>query len=327
MNVFDDYPAWLLTERDLVNELLLQRLPIMLREPGAATMLQRCLLGGRKIRSIMLLSTLEHASEPPSPDIIADIIYAIECAHASSVLVDDILDGDSFRHGYAATQSVWGPAKSALVSHVLLSSALHALEPVPQVRDRFLTAYDEACWGEVHDVMLLPGDWIFRNPLERVYTKTTALFRFSFDAASYLLNGGFDPNLSALGVSFGRLYQYANDFFDWQPDLIDARHDTCDTWPITMTLPLARYLSRFGPEALGEIRNRPLSYADWLIFLRQVWRPEVVNDCETILTSARADVENLIVSNIMDATAQRKLRAIADLAITRTFWFHELKAA
>jgi polyprenyl synthetase len=325
MTLLDTYPRWLLEQRDYVNGILLERMSLLFRNPDTVSVVQRCLLAGRKIRSILLLSLLRNSHS--NAEAVANIIYAIECAHASSVLVDDILDGDSFRHGYAATQSLWGPGKSALISHVLMSSALRALEPLPTIRTRFLLAYDDACWGEMHDVMAVPGDWILQGSVENVYTKTTALFRFVFEAASLLTQANIDVSLANLGVRFGELYQYANDFFDWQPDLLHERHRHDERWPITMALPLARYIHHFGVKALGDIRQRQLTYNDWHQLLREIWQPCVIADCCSTLNAAALAVRTGITAHIHDTAIQRELHTIAQLATTREFWFHELQAA
>jgi geranylgeranyl pyrophosphate synthase len=317
-------PTWLEDEQTRINIVLSSTLHDRLPDPDLASYIQRCLLNGRKIRSVAF-TIARRATATENLD--RNIVYAIECAHAASVLVDDILDGDAFRHGYAATQTVWGPGRSSLISHLLISSSLDALASLPVLQKRLLTAYGDSCRGELHDVMLVPGDWIYEGYDERVYSKTAALFIFALESAHYMNSGRADGALSELGRSLGCLYQLANDFFDWQPSLLLERHTPDQSWPVTFSFPLAIYMKMHGHNRLGDVRNRDMSYSDWIAFLSIIWQPDVEQACRDILASAHARVVDLLNCRELDADQARKLRSIADLAITRDFWFHEMKAA
>lgn len=327
MNIFESYPQWLLTERDEINDLLRQQIVRHFRVPALGSEISRCLIAGRKIRSIIFRIVCAD-SPTPRPDCDqAGVMFAIECAHAASVLVDDILDQDSYRHGYLATQAVWGAGKSALVSHLLVATALATLSNTPHLQHRLTAAYGDACWGEAHDVMLVPGDWINAGYSEKVFSKTSALFRFAFEAAGYMTSRSDTGTLQSLGEAFGRLYQYANDYYDWQPESLLARHEEAQNWPVTFSLPLAVHLHLLGDARLGDFRSATLSYKEWLEFLDVVWQPPVRQECEKMLRNAHTTVTSLISAAALSATAKSKLSDIAALANTYEFWFHELRAA
>jgi geranylgeranyl pyrophosphate synthase len=325
MNPLTSYPKWLLRERDEINNVLRQQMANRFKVPTLATEVSRCLIAGRKIRSIIFRAiscgAINTAIEP------AAIIFAIECAHAASVLVDDILDQDSFRHGYLATQTLWGAGRSALVSHILVSTALDTLSTAPQLQGCLTAAYSDACWGEAHDTMLVPGIWTHEGYTDKVSSKTSALFRFAVDAGEYLTSGAIDGRMRALGDAFGRLYQYANDYYDWQPESLLARHEKHQSWPVTFSLPLALHLQLLGDERLGDFRNATLSYTEWLDFLDIVWHPQVRRLCEHMLNEAKTEVQSLIFNAPLTSSAKSQLGDIAALASTYQFWFHDLKAA
>jgi geranylgeranyl pyrophosphate synthase len=321
------YPRFLLLKRQEVNDRLRHVVPKAFPDRFLSRQVLDSVLPGRKVRSILFLETL-HDLAPGIPSATADdVILSIELSHAASVLVDDVVDGDRLRHGAAATSNRWGATKSILFAHLLCSSALLRLEQHPLLQQGLLGVYRRMSLGEISDMLIPPGEWIYRGYDSRVFQKTSALFEFALASAGLVAGSQVRAEaLAKLGGAVGLLYQTANDYHDWQPHNILKRHDASDVWPVTFSFPLALYLAKYGSRAIaGHLRSRFLPYSEWQRFLARIWQPDIRQECRRAIRKNLNDVLRTIKAEIKSASLSRLYRSLAQLIIQEGFWYHAYK--
>jgi geranylgeranyl pyrophosphate synthase len=278
---------------------------------------------GRKVRSILFVELLKALNPKASPTVVDNVVFAIEGVHAASVLVDDVVDRDSFRHGTSAVSHTWGDSTSVLFAHLLAGSAISNLNALPLLQQRLLDVYRQMSLGEMYDLMIPPGSWRHSGYDCRTSQKTHALFAFSVGSAVVLAGAtqgveSFDD----LGKRIGLLYQIGNDYHDWQPKNLLKRHSPSDVWPITFSFPLAVYLQKYGSHEIQPfLKRRHLPHSDWQILLRQIWRPEVKAACREALRKCLSDVLATIKTNIENPKVRGLYAAIARSTVREQFWY------
>lgn len=319
------YPDWLFKQREEINVLLGDKIASTFEDPFLRQEIKRCTFPGRKIRSILFLNTLRLLNPDVDLDYAASIIFSIELGHAASVLVDDILDGDYFRHGTVSTEVLWGNSKAVLFAHFMSSSAINSLRELPIVQSNFIKVYQSLSIGEMYDIFLIPGEWVYNGYSSKVFQKTSALFEFSLSSAQNLAGSEFIKyNLDAVGKGIGTLYQLSNDFYDWQPEGIRKRHLEDQSWQITFSFPLATYLQRFGDKEISSyLKKKHLSFDEWMNFLPIIWNEEVRNICFNLLTSTQKDLDEFVIRLNIPIHLKQIYRNLISLIGNEMFWYHE----
>src|SRR5437868_3064018 len=130
---------------------------------------------GRKIRSFAFVRTAEALLPSVDQELLLDVSLGIEMCHAASVLVDDILDGDDTRHGFATSHSRLGTPASVLEAHFLCAASLRLVKEHPSILCELIDTYSKLTIAEAYDILLPePVDcWLFEGYTERVYQKTS----------------------------------------------------------------------------------------------------------------------------------------------------------
>ena len=154
------YNEILVQRRDEVNQRLSNKVQRLFKDQSIARRALDCMLPGRKIRSILFVELVKALDPEVKESAINDVVFAIEAVHAASVLVDDVVDNDSIRHGTSSVSHLWGNSTSIVFAHSLVSSALLTLNPYPLVQQRLLGVYSQMAVGEMYDLMLPAGTWI-----------------------------------------------------------------------------------------------------------------------------------------------------------------------
>jgi geranylgeranyl diphosphate synthase, type I len=282
-----------------------------------------CMLPGRKVRSLLFVELLEALNPEVSPTVIDDVVFAIEGVHAASVLVDDVVDKDSFRHGTSAVSHTWGNSASVLFAHLLAGTAVSNLKASPLLQQRLLDVYRQMSLGEMYDLMIPSGTWRQSGYDCRTSQKTHALFAFSVGSAAVLAGAAQRvESFEDLGKRMGLLYQIGNDYHDWQPKNLLKRHSPSDVWPITFSFPLAVYLQKHGSHEIQTfLRRKHLPHSDWRELLRQIWRPEVKAACREALRKSLSDVLAKIKTNIESPKVRGLYAAIARSTVREQFWY------
>jgi geranylgeranyl diphosphate synthase, type I len=282
-----------------------------------------CMSPGRKIRSILFVELLEALNPQASATVIDDVVFAIEAVHAASVLVDDVVDQDSFRHGTSSVSHAWGDTTSVLFAHLLAGSAVSNLNAHPFLQQRLLAVYRQMSLGEMYDLMIPPGTWQHDGYDCQTSQKTHALFAFSVGSAAVLAGAALlvEP-FEQLGKRMGFLYQLGNDYHDWQPKNLLKRHSPSEVWPITFSFPLAVYLQKYGSREIQPfLKRKHLPHADWQRLLKQIWRPEVEAACSEALRKCLSDILANIKTTIENPKVRGLYAAIARSTVREQFWY------
>lgn len=317
----------LLDQRDQVNATLDRQL----RQHFSHDMLpavRRCTIPGRKVRSLFFMTLVESARARVDTEICERVVCALELSHAASVLVDDVVDSDLRRHGTPAAAAAWGDSRSIVFSHLLTAGALRYVAEHHAIHRLFLDAYQAMARGELYDLLIPEGDWIFEGFGPPVTDKTTALFQVAAKSAGLLTGagGGNGTNeLSRLGEALGLLYQQCNDYHDWQMHNMELRHDRSQSWRVTFSLPLAVFLqtrSEDTNEVLHSLKTCELSFAEWDHFLALVWSDKVRATCEQLIDVTHGEVLRRTTSANLSPVAARWIVDLANLVRTETFWYH-----
>lgn len=319
-----NYRRWLRKHRDRINALLIPRIRKAFPHPYLALAVKRCLLPGRKVRSSLFHDTLRILNPATLDQTSGDIVLSIELLHSASVLVDDILDSDQFRHGLLAAESEWGVPKALLFAHLMSNAAIKNLTSLPEMQSNLLEAYRGMCVGEMYDIFLPQGGWILKGYGRQVSQKTSSLFRFALSSAQTLAGPKFASlDLGEVGEELGVLYQLSNDYFDWQSENLEKRHLKTSSWRITFSLPLATYLERFGRhDVVPFLSKKVLNYDEWVQFLSIIWSPPVSKQCRSIISR----VQNGLLRRVSRGRYPKRLKALyVDFSrqiIKREFWYH-----
>jgi geranylgeranyl pyrophosphate synthase len=198
-------------------------------------LLKKAVFPGRRIRPALLVK-LSDARRDVSRDALI-----LELFHASSIVVDDLLDGDDGRREIANSILKVG-SESVLVSH-FLSSAAWGLALRAHRTTEVHAAYSRMCKGEFSDIFSVrpKADWKFFYS-DQVLEKTTPLFELAFiwgleDQAEVSVARARD-----LGNRLGALFQMSNDIFDITRVARAQRNAINYKYPLSVTLPLACFL-------------------------------------------------------------------------------------
>lgn len=318
------YLEALLKQRNEANCLLLGEIRRVFKTESLATDVRRALFPGRKVRSILFLKTLG-ALRPDAPiQLKRNVIFSIEAIHGGSVLVDDVLDEDHFRHGQVTTEARWGINKSILFAHLLSAAAIGNLAAYPEIQQELVKTYQRMCLGEMHDVFVIPGDWITKGYNLGTIQKTSALFRFALWAAKCLAGpDSFNADLATIGEDMGMLYQLSNDLHDWQVHGIKQRHKRDQAWRISFGFPLAVYILKHNFEGIDRyMKKAVLSYDEWLRFVSVVWRPDVKTECELKINRLKARLLRRIHDAELPQPLNQLYTGFVQEVITQGFWYH-----
>lgn len=324
MNSKELYPSWLLQQRSEINKLLIKKINSDFVDSFLASEVQRCVLPGRKIRSILFLQTLQSLNPNAPIELATDIIFSIELSHAASVLVDDILDSDQFRHGVVATEVLWGNSKSVLFAHLLSSIAIKNLAIYDNIQNKLVEVYGSMCVGEMYDIFLPAGNWIYEGYDLRTFQKTSALFQFALSAAQHLAGHEFAGlELAIIGKELGMLYQLSNDFHDWQPNNILKRHLQTQSWPITFSFPLSVYLKKYRDKGVATyLEQKSLSFDQWMGFLSVIWNSEIKEECQNTIHSTQRKLIERISQGKYSQYLKELYEQMVNLIASEAFWYH-----
>jgi geranylgeranyl pyrophosphate synthase len=247
----------------------------------------------------------------------------MEAVHAASVLIDDVLDNDSLRHGTSAVSRRWGNSTSILFGHLLAASGISKLNECVSLQQRLLDVYRRMSLGEMYDLMVPVGTWRHGGYDCRTSQKTHALFDFAVGSAAVLAGGEARVDaLDKLGRKMGLLYQIGNDYHDWQPKNLLKRHSPTDVWPITFGFPLAVYLQTYGSHDIELfLRRRLLPYSDWQRLLERIWTSEVKTACRDALRIQLSDVLATTRASIDNPKVRGLYEAVAKLTVQERFWY------
>jgi len=205
--------------------------------------------GGKRVRGILMIETFNILNEKYPADLIDDAIIFIEYIQASSLIFDDIVDGDIFRRGSECIHITHGIGIAQLVGLELISKAFHRLANIMEkidiiIVDDTLFRRSARAWVNMienihkNTSMLIRGQYIdittttqIKNNsdmFEIINCKTGSLFELCYEIPYILVNiesvkngddiqNGID-DMKRIGRLFGIIFQISDDFEDYHND-------------------------------------------------------------------------------------------------------------
>ncbi len=150
---------------------------------------------------------------------------AVEMLHNTSLLHDDVIDGDSERRGQPSVNARWGNRVAVLVGDYHLAQLMQLLDEMDdpeasRMINRTVTAMTEAELMALEELPLDSGRY-----MDIIDGKTARLF-----ATACALG---NPEYEDFGLHYGRLFQLRDDRADgettpWTDELINAEKATLD---------------------------------------------------------------------------------------------------
>lgn len=182
--------------------------------------------GGKRIRPILLLATIEALGKDSAPYL--ELACALECVHSYSLIHDDLpaMDNDDLRRGKPTNHVVFGEGTAILAGDGLLTYAfeLMARQPIaPEKLTKCIAVFAYAAGpagmvgGQAFDLESEGNLHIGKGGLELLHqSKTGVIFKAAIDLAALL--GDADETekqmLDAYAMNMGLTFQITDDILD-----------------------------------------------------------------------------------------------------------------
>lgn len=208
---------------------------------------------GKLTRTGLIMAAAEGVGLSPH-DVLSQAA-ALELLHNSTLIHDDIIDGDELRRGRTAAWRVFGTSLAILAGNVLENLALRMVmtDPGPG-RERITRAFAEATAsvheGQARELLFKPGPAATSAEYDRIVAgKASALLEWSLTAPA--LQVGMPESvvttLSAAGRHLGAALQMSNDVEDiWGDFEVTGKGDRGDIRRRNLTFPVVLALSSDG---------------------------------------------------------------------------------
>lgn len=183
------------------------------------------LLGGKRIRPVLFLSTLASYGYDYKKEM--NFALALECIHTYSLIHDDLpaMDNDDFRRGKASSHKAFGEANAILAGDALLSYAFDLLLS-SCASARHLEAAKELSRAAGADGMIAgqSADLLYSGKsggeaeLDFIYRNKTGKLLVAPVVMAGILAGGEVDKLREFGKALGYLFQLTDDILDVKGD-------------------------------------------------------------------------------------------------------------
>ncbi len=189
----------------------------------------RQLMIGNRLRPILCCwgyMYCHNAKEVDSFEEIAETAVSMEAIHKASVIIDDVIDGDSKRRGEDCFHIEFGEKQATFFAVCLLSGAIKNIANVMNaasikqsiIKSSINLLCDtiiEMCVGAITEIEIGRDDRCNLQKINKIiHSETVALLRNSF-LIGYIANGQFDKDLSEafsnIGTMCGYIFQVMND--------------------------------------------------------------------------------------------------------------------
>lgn len=183
------------------------------------------LLGGKRIRPVLFLSTLASYGYPYKTE--TDFAIALECIHTYSLIHDDLpaMDNDDFRRGRASSHKKFGEANAILAGDALLSYAFDLLLScctdalhINAARELSRAAGAEGMIAGQSADLFYSGKIAGEKELDFIYRNKTGQLVAAPIVMAGILAGGETEKLREFGESLGFLFQLTDDLLDIKGD-------------------------------------------------------------------------------------------------------------
>ncbi|MCK4546911.1 MAG: polyprenyl synthetase family protein [Candidatus Eisenbacteria sp.] len=217
--------------RDLVEENLERCLPVGgAEQPDLLKAMRYSLSGGKRFRPVLTLAC--GAAAGGSPESVIPAGLAMECIHASSLILDDLpsMDNGMYRRGHRATHLVFGESTAVLAAHALLAHAFRLLAGnaadaavsketglwvIGRVAD--CLGLEGLAGGQYMDLEAASGSTGYPVGVKTIHArKTASLFVASATAGAALCGAGDDTlrMLASYAEYLGLAFQSVDDALD-----------------------------------------------------------------------------------------------------------------
>jgi geranylgeranyl pyrophosphate synthase len=168
-------------------------------------------------RAALLFITAKSLGQKPAA--LMDLALAIELLHTSSLVHDDILDGDSRRRRRRAVHVKYGVETAIIAGDALISKAMQlAAQYGEGVNVEVALAAMQMCAGELLDYNIQKG--VLRATLKRYMDvarlKSASLIASSCSSASAYTESKWSSELRAFGNNIGIAFQIKDDIRDYR---------------------------------------------------------------------------------------------------------------
>lgn len=184
------------------------------------------LAGGKRLRPILLLTTVEALGKEAAPYL--DLACALECIHTYSLIHDDLpcMDDDDLRRGRATNHVVYGAGLATLAGDGLLTFAFELLarqQVEPEKLCRCIEIIAKAAGpagmvgGQAFDLASNGEMAIGREGMELLHrSKTGVIFQAAIDMAAVLADASAAEAkaLDAYAQQLGLTFQITDDILD-----------------------------------------------------------------------------------------------------------------
>lgn len=182
------------------------------------------LLGGKRVRPVLLLSTAEMLGVEQAD--VMPYAIAIEMIHTYSLIHDDLpaMDNDDFRRGKPSNHKVFGEGGAVLAGDALLNEAYTICLRLSRRGEKYALAgeYLSECAGAAGMIAGQAADLLNQgkknftvDDLEFIYRhKTGKLLTAPVAIAGIIADNKSFFQLEQFGYEFGRLFQMTDDILD-----------------------------------------------------------------------------------------------------------------
>lgn len=249
------------------------------------------LAGGKRIRPILLLASLEALGKDSAPYV--DLACALECVHTYSLIHDDLpaMDDDDLRRGKPTNHVVFGEGLAILAGDGLLTYAFELMASqkhiAPDKLTQCIAIFARAAGpagmagGQAFDLASEGNKAIGRKGLELLhYAKTGVIFKAAIDLAAVLGDADEEQRraLETYASYMGLTFQITDDILDaagneavlGKPVGSDERNNKA-TYVTIFSLDDARRMAReaagAAAEAAGVLGDRAWFLRDLVSYL------------------------------------------------------------
>lgn len=185
------------------------------------------LLGGKRLRPVLFLSTLDFLGQDWLSYL--DLAIAIEMIHTYSLIHDDLpaMDNDDFRRGKPSNHKKFGEANAILAGDALLNTAYSILFRESGKGERYLRAARYLCdaagadgmiSGQSADLLYSETQTAGSDALEFIYERKTGKLIAAPLVMAAILADKYYFEMEQFGFTLGSLFQMTDDILDEKGD-------------------------------------------------------------------------------------------------------------
>lgn len=236
--VIDDKKNKIITKNTIFDKKIKDNLNKHISDKHMLEMCEYALIGGKKIRPLIFISIYKSITKNNNiPNYIYDLALVVEYLHCSSLILDDIMDGDYLRRDKLANFIKFGRSKSLLCSiticNVAVNNLLEGIQKLNEINnsnqkislmiiDFINQMIKDLTMGQYFDIT--NNDINIQDLIKK---KTSSLFEFCFVIPWLCTNYNIDSvnleeginEMKYLGKLFGNIFQIADDFEDYYSDI------------------------------------------------------------------------------------------------------------